>query len=139
MDFNFFENNEMKEITQEQADQNEEFIREFVEWAAKNSEPFEGIKVIDAKQLKKYALVVKYLIKLKDEIGGRVEDYEINPMDQCGWFTIEIPLLDLVREDLKEFIHVMSNVDVLGITPTNRGTVYVGINVNNVFKEIKKS
>lgn len=88
-------------------------------------------------QYHKFLKVASFLEKLAEDEGGHVIPINVNPAMRHGWFQIEVDVIDLCGEKLKNLINSIRMVDVFSVEPSGRNTLLVGINVNNIFGEIK--
>lgn len=96
-----------------------------------------GVNVIlNPPQAKKFKRVVDYFEKISKAYSYGKVKVDLVPHDLCGFATCEISFLELRFEDLKEFLDVMSLVDVVGIDALTNGRIEIGINVNDVYMEV---
>jgi hypothetical protein len=51
--------------------------------------------------------------------------------------TVEFKIVHLYGESLNGFIETLKKVDVFEIDPSNRDTIFIDINVNDVFLQIE--
>lgn len=114
----------------------DEFIIELGKKMLEQMKNFQGTMIINPPQYKKYTEVVSFFRKLVDEFGGNV-DVKLVPKEKHGYVTVEFKIVHLYGESLNGFIETLKKVDVFEIDPSNRDTIFIDINVNDVFLQIE--
>lgn len=115
----------------------EQFIKTLAQVYKKQLDKFQGTLMVNPLQYKKFIESVKFLKSLVDEMGGTIKEISINPKERHGFVIVEVNIIDIYGEKLKEFINMLNNVDVFGVDPSTNDSLIVGINVNDIYKQVE--
>lgn len=118
-------------------DETDPHIQAIAEQYRDELEKFEGTLILNPIQYKKFIEAVAYLKKLSIEMLGENVDIDISPKECHGWASVEIQILDLKKTDISDFVNMLQKVDVFSIDPSTNDSLIVGINVNDVYKQIE--
>mgnify|MGYP000861021021 FL=1 len=111
----------------------------FAKWFAEEEEARlkRGVKtIVNPPQANKFVRVLRYFQEIAKEYRFGKVTYVLNPEELCGFINVELSLLNLVHDELTEFIKILCLVDVLEVSAKLDGHIELGMNINNVFIEI---
>ena len=117
-------------------DETDPHIQAIAEQYRDELEKFEGTLILNPIQYKKFIESVAYLKKLASEMFGGKIDIDLNPKQSHGWASVEIKILDLKSTDISDFINMLQKVNVFSIDPSTNDSLIIGINVNDIYKQI---
>ena len=112
----------------------EDFVRELAIQMEMRKASFVGTYVIDPENLKRFLQVARILNVIVQDVGGKLVDVDITAQTLHGSISAQIPLLDLYKELLKDFIAMWEMVDVFGVSPTTNGDMVIEVSINNVWR-----
>ena len=112
----------------------EDFVRELAIQMEIQKASFVGTYVIDPENLKRFLQVARILNVIVQDVGGKLMDLDITPQTLHGAISAQVPLLDLYKEFLKDFVVMLEMVDVFGVSPTTNGDMVIEVSINNVWR-----
>jgi hypothetical protein len=118
-------------------DETDPEIQAIAEQYRNELENFEGTLILNPVQYKKFVKAVAYLKKLATNMLGGKVSVDLTPKQCHGLASVEISILDLKNTDISEFIDMLQKVNVFSIDPSTNDSLIVGINVNDIYKQVE--
>ena len=89
---------------------------------------------INYEQLGKFADIMNFYKDLIAEIGGKVDEVELEPKIVSGGLTVSFVVFDIVSHQIERFCDVMRHASAITIDTTADSRVCISITVPNVFR-----
>ena len=84
----------------------------------------------------KFRTVYDCFLKFVHEHDAHIELLDLDPVIKTAGITMIIPMIDLIQDELKEFVNALNLVDVLNIYPSADDKVYIEVVIQNVWEEV---
>lgn len=99
---------------------------------------FGGKYVVNEHNMKKFSKVYDFFRQIADEDGGEVRCFDVHPESVSASVSIEISLLDLYRDSLKQFVDILQYIDVFEASPTDDSDgILITVSVTNVWEDVE--
>lgn len=118
--------------------ENYEFAREFGRQVEKMRANFEGIYIINPENYRRFVDIYTYFRIFAEENDGKVTHLDISPESIHAGLIINLPMIDLQKQELVEFLGFLSKADVLGIESDLTDGISIDITVSYVWKAVPK-
>ena len=115
-----------------------DFVRELALQAEEKKSKFEGMYIANTENYQRFVEVYTFFRIFAEENDGKIKHLDISPEAIHADVSIDVPIIDLVGSELKEFAAILAKVDVFGITPTASGSLLIDASVNYVWKAVPK-
>lgn len=115
-----------------------EFVRDLALKVEEKKKKFEGAYIVAPENYQRFVEVYTYFRIFAEKNDGKLSHLDIAPTSVHADVSIDVPIVDLSKDSLKEFADVLSKVDVFGITPTTSDSLLIDASVNYVWKAVPK-
>ena len=89
--------------------------------------------VTKLEQLDKVYGFLCYLVKCED---GEIKCLDVNPESNCASIAIEVPLVDLHKDEMKQFIDILQYVDTFDVKTTVDEALLISVGISNVWEVV---
>lgn len=97
---------------------------------------FDGKYTVNAENMNRFSTVYDYFLQLVDEDGGEVANLDASPESAHANVTIEVSLIDLCKDSMRQFLDVLRGIDVLEAKATDSGSLLISASVNDVWEVV---
>ncbi len=98
---------------------------------------FKGKYVVNNHNMEKFGKVYDFFCRVADEEGGEVRCLDIHPGSAYAHASIEVSLIDLHEDMMKEFVDILQYVEVLEVKPTTSDSLLINAGVNHVWESVE--
>ena len=99
---------------------------------------FDGAYILNPENYQRFVKVYAYFLDLAESNEGTVSRLDIKPTSIRAGISIEVPIVELLRDSIREFTDILSDVDVFNVTAGASDSLLIDASVNDVWKAVSK-